>query len=190
MPPNYENSCGWVLEHIESYLDDDLSPAELKRFQGHIDGCDSCCRELAFATRVVGELRALPELTAPGRVMDGIAVTPDSGPTLAGRLAAWWTDAWTLMRRPAMATMIVLLLAAGTYVLTQRGAPQQQVSEAEVEEATRETLIAFAYIGKYSRMTGHIIRDEVIDEVVQPVGRAMIETKIIETKSRPGRSDT
>jgi anti-sigma factor RsiW len=190
MSSNYENSCRWVLDRIEDYLDDDLSSGELKRFQSHVDGCDACARELAFATRVVGELRALPPLSAPGRVTERVAaaVAPPRA-TFAERLAAWMGEAWSAARRPAMATMILLLLAAGTYVITQRERPQQ-VSEAQIEEATRETLLAFAYVGKYSRMTGQIIRDQVIDEVVQPVGRAMIETKIIETKPEPGRSDT
>jgi anti-sigma factor RsiW len=179
-----------VLDRIESYLDEDLSPADLKRFQSHLDGCESCGRELAFATRVVGELRSLPTLSAPDSVTEAVAAAVESArPTLSARIAAWIDELWSLARRPAMATMIVFLIAAGVFVFTQRQRAQR-VSEAEIEEATRETLLAFAYIGKYSRMTGHIVRDEVIDEVVQPLGRAMIETRIIETKTGPGRSDT
>jgi anti-sigma factor RsiW len=197
MSSNYENNCGWALEQIEAFLDDELSTGELKRFQQHVDHCDTCARELAFATRVVGELRALPQHTAPESVMD-TAAAPD--PAIGGsflarfarvaeRIRASLGETWSTARRPAMATMIVLVLAAGVLVVTEHER-QPRVSQAEIEEATQETLLAFAYVGKYSRMTGHIVRDEMIDEVVEPVKRVMIETRILETKAAPERSDT
>jgi anti-sigma factor (TIGR02949 family) len=194
MSSNYENNCGWALEHIEAFLDDDLSAGELKRFQQHVDRCDTCARELAFATRVVGELRALPTHTAPESVMEAVNA-PDTAPAgsfmerMMDRIGAAMGEAWSLARRPAMATMIVLVLATGVFVVTQHQR-QPRVSEAEIEEATQETFLAFAYIGKYSRMTGHIVRDEMINEVVEPVKRVMVETRILETKPQPERSDT
>ena len=76
MSSNYKDNCGWTLDRIETYLDEELSPAELDRFQAHVDKCETCADELAFASRVVNELRSLPTHTAPARVMEPVASSP------------------------------------------------------------------------------------------------------------------
>jgi anti-sigma factor (TIGR02949 family) len=191
MQSNYENNCGWVLERIEPYLDDELSSGELERFRRHLDHCDTCSRELAFAERVVGELRSLPALEAAPSIVDSAARRIPPEPSPAERLRAWFAQGWATAKRPAMATMIVVIAAVGAFVITEREREArhpagQQVSEAQVEEATRETLMAFAYVGTYTRRTGRIVRDE----LVEPVERAMKDTRIIETKPEAERSDT
>lgn len=189
MQSNYENNCGWVLDHIEPYLDDELPAGELERFRRHVDRCDTCSRELLFAARVVDELRSLPELEAPASIVEASAQRIPAQPTMAERVRAWFSEGWATLRRPAMATMIIVVAAAGAFVLAEHEhesrLAREQVSQAQVEEATRETLMAFAYVGKYTRRTGRIIRDEIVD----PVERAMIETRMIETKPKDERSD-
>jgi anti-sigma factor (TIGR02949 family) len=194
MTSNYENNCGWVLDRIEPYLDEDLSPSDLERFERHVDKCETCAAELRFATRVVDELRSLPTLTAPQTV--GVGAAPEGGASLLDRIAAALSGAWASARRPAMAAMLVVIAAVGVFVISQRrstppATTTANVSEEEIEQAARETMLAFAYVGKYSRMTGNIIRDDVIGGyVVEPVERAFKESRIIETKPKDKRSGT
>lgn len=200
MPSSYENNCGWTLEHIEPYLDEELKPEELERFEQHVARCDSCARELDFATRVVGELRSLPSFSAPEGVLEGIGERTAPSPTLAERLNAWLGEWWGMARRPAMATMIVLVAVVGVFVITQREVPTtgDEVSQQEIEQAAEQAMIAFAYIGKYGRQANYIIRDEIEENLVERVEEAMEQsveetikhTRILETKKRDKRSDT
>ena len=90
-----------------------------------------------------------------------------------------------------MVAMIVVIAAVGVFVIAQHEkSPTVAVSDAEVEEAARQTMLAFAYVGKYSRMTGVILRDEVIGGyVVEPVERAFAGAGKTETKSEHERSE-
>jgi hypothetical protein len=200
MASNYENNCGWTLERIEPFLDDELPPGELARFQTHVDKCETCADELAFASRVVNELRSLPMHEAPARVME--PVTSSATPPIAERLAEWFNKRWVILRRPAMATMIVMIAAVGTFVVTQHdripGNGATELSQEELQDATEQAMIAFAYVGKYGRRANYIIRDEldenVVDRLEEAVGisvrETMSHTKILETTKRSKRSDT
>jgi hypothetical protein len=108
---------------------------------------------------------------------------------VAERFSGWLARRWSVGMRPALATALVLAVAIGALVVS-RHEPEPQVSQEEVEEVRREALIAFAYVDKYTRRTGDIIRGSMIDEVVEPLEDAMNEVKIIETKPRDARSDT
>lgn len=190
MTSNYENSCGWTLDHIEPYLDDELGRGERARFERHVGACDTCAAELRFAQRVVGELRSLPTLRAAEHI-DAVPQRAGAAATLAERVREWLGEGWTLLRRPAMATMLVVILAAGAFVITeyQRTRPPA-VSQAEIEQAAQETMLAFAYVGKYSRRTGVLLRDQVIEGyVVEPVERAIAGSGLNETNDEHKRSD-
>jgi anti-sigma factor RsiW len=190
MTSNYENHCGWALDHIEPYLDDELRGGERARFERHVRACDTCASELRFAARVVGELRSLPALRAPERAAT-VSAAPEAAPSPIERLLARLGESWMLARRPAMVAMIVVIAAVGTFVISQHEeAPTVAVSDEEIEEAAQQTLLAFAYIGKYSRRTGVMLRDEVIGGyVVDPVERAFAGAGNTETKNQHERSD-
>jgi predicted anti-sigma-YlaC factor YlaD len=199
MASSYENNCRWALDRIEPYLDDDLENEELSRFEEHIGDCETCAEELAFATRVVGELRSLPAHSAPEGVIPG---QEWEAPSLAERFSGWFAERWAVAMRPAMVTMVVMIVAVGAFVISQRdrlpGNGASDVEQAQVEAAAEQAMVAFAYIGKYSRRAGYIVRDELDENVVGRVedamGQSMRETvkqtRILETIQRARRSDT
>jgi hypothetical protein len=86
-----------------------------------------------------------------------------------------------VLLRPAMLAMILVVVATGVFVLSnrERVAPTSDLySDAEIEAAAREAMIAFAYVGKYSRRTGRLLRKDVIAERVAPrVAAAMSESQ-------------
>ena len=52
-------SCQELVELVTDYLEDALSPADRKRFEAHIGGCDGCTmylRQMREMLEVVGEL--------------------------------------------------------------------------------------------------------------------------------------
>jgi len=73
--------------------------------------------------------------------------------------------------------MLFIIAAVATFVLTQRSGIERQYTEAEIEEAQRETMIAFAYVGKYTSRGATVLRDEVMaDRVVPTMRRAIAES--------------
>jgi hypothetical protein len=75
--------------------------------------------------------------------------------------------------------MLVAIAAVTVFVLTQRhrvaGPAGERYTQAEVEAARGELMVAFAYVGKYSRMTGSILREEMGEGLVEPLDRAMTQ---------------
>jgi anti-sigma factor RsiW len=52
-------SCQELVELVTDYLEGALSAGDLRRFEGHIDGCDACTeylRQLRETIRIVGEI--------------------------------------------------------------------------------------------------------------------------------------
>jgi hypothetical protein len=50
------------------------------------------------------------------------------------------------------------------------------LTEKEAELAKLDVMLAFAYLGKYSRRTGEIITKDVIGErVMKPVGKSVVD---------------
>lgn len=200
MPSSYEHTCGWVLDHIEPYIDDDVSPAERERLEAHVARCASCAAELVLARRVVGELRALPVHEAPEWVTAAararvLAADPAGGD--GGRFAAL-LESLLGARLRAAATAVVLAataialwwaLAPGPHVTRS---PQPQYTQKQIETAAQEAQLALAYVDKYSRMTTRIIRQDVIEDgVVEPIQRALQEKRPPAETNRPHkRSDT
>jgi anti-sigma factor RsiW len=72
-------SCQELVELVTDYLEGALSPADLRRFEEHIDGCDACTEYLAQFKRTI-------ELT--GTLTPG-DLTPDVESTLLGFFRSW-----------------------------------------------------------------------------------------------------
>ncbi|MDH3197404.1 MAG: zf-HC2 domain-containing protein [Candidatus Krumholzibacteria bacterium] len=175
-----ENNCTWVRERIDPHLDGELRAGDAERLERHVAGCAACAREVELARRVVAELRALPTHGCPDAVVARVEALVAGIQTPAqGRLArarAWRT---AVFARPAMTVMLVAIAAVTVFVLTQRhrvaGPAGERYTQAEVEAARGELMVAFAYVGKYSRMTGSILREEMDEGLVEPLDRAMTQ---------------
>jgi anti-sigma factor RsiW len=188
--PVSDVNCNWVLDRIEPFVDGELATDELESIEAHSASCRSCREEIALARSLVTELRSLPALECPSSVVDEAAARAEAGRrtgarpgTFKERLRGWYGSLSVPVPKPAMAVMIVIIVAATAFVLSQHeqsalngrvevadGTPTEQ----EVELARIDVMLAFAYIGKYSRRSGEIIKQDVIgDRVMKPVGKTV-----------------
>jgi anti-sigma factor RsiW len=183
-----DDKCPWFQDRIDLYLDQELDRTASDAFERHVETCAACKEELSLAADVVNELRSLPTQRCPERVVDE-AMQRAGGETprhSIRRVLGWLGGRSVLTMRPAMAAMILVVLAATIFVLTQHeqsplngNAGQQSAaehSEKELELAKLDAMLAFAYLGKYSRRTGEIVKENVItNRVVRPLGRTIVE---------------
>ena len=189
MPHNQRIDCEWVQERIDPYLDGEASRDEAAALEQHTATCASCASEVNFARALTSELRALPAHTAPAGIVDRAeaaargAAAPSS-PSLGERAAAFLGERFARhfdgVTRPAMAAMILVVVAAGVFVISQRGrvpAEQNGYTEAEVAAAAVQARLAFAYVGHYARRPVEVLRRDVMaDRVVPRIERAMTQS--------------
>jgi anti-sigma factor RsiW len=205
--PDSGDTCSWILERIEPYVDGELSGAELESFEVHVESCETCRRELTRARMLTAELRALPRLRCPDRVVERAAARIAESGTgeTGGREAAaeTTTPAWfdrlrerfggrsVPVLQPVAAAVLVVIVAA-LFVLFQgeqdpyRGTGELpaeiaalDISEEELELAKLDVMLAFAYVNKYNRRTAEIITQEGIsDRVLETLERSVIDHAI------------
>ena len=77
---------------------------------------------------------------------------------------------------------MIVIVAATVFVLFQheqspfKKNDHVELTERDAELAKVDVMLAFAYLGKYTRRTGEIVTEEVIGEkVMKPVGRSVME---------------
>jgi anti-sigma factor RsiW len=182
-----EDKCFRVLNRIDPYLDGELDAREVAAFEEHVAGCAACRDELALARAVLGELRDLPGLECPRRVVESAAERCEAGRTGSGRstarrrltrrIADWFRGPGVPAFRPAMAVMVLVIAAVSVFVVSRHGqspfhqAREEALTEQEIELAKLDAMLAFAYLGKYSRRTAEIVKEEVIKQrVIEPLG--------------------
>jgi hypothetical protein len=180
--PAAEDRCLWTLDRIDPYLEGDLATEEIAKFEGHLAGCHDCREELALAQAVLRELRALPALECPPRIAEDAAAAfgTNNRESLVRRLIGWFGGRNVFVPRPAMAVMVLVIAAVSVFVLSQH---QQspfnrgpEYTEEELELAKLDAMLAFAYLGKFSRRTGEILKNDVInDRVIKPLGKTVSE---------------
>jgi anti-sigma factor (TIGR02949 family) len=71
-------TCEEMLRRLDDYLDRELTPAEVRRVEEHLQECEACAREFGFEASVVQTVRAkLREVEVPdalfGRVSMALA---------------------------------------------------------------------------------------------------------------------
>ena len=184
-----EEKCAWFRDRVDLYIDGDLAGEELERFEAHIDGCAACRGELELARQVVDGLRSLPGLACPDSVLDEAAGRIDVKQPAAGRnrLREWLAGVRILTLRPALAAMTLVVVVAAVYMVSHEGlmlpddpdSTQQltavEMTPQEVEAARQDVALAFAYVSKYSRKAGVIVKNDVIDERVVPTVRKAMD---------------
>lgn len=183
MTDRSNKTCEWVAERTDAFLEGELETADSNRLQEHANGCGDCREEIEFARRVTSELRSLPSLECPEAVVDAAArQVRQTRPTFADKLRDMVDRQLDAFMKPAVAVMVVLIVAIGVYVLTQRDAALNgtqtaaEPTQQEIETAARDAMIAFAYVGKFSKQTGYLFRDEVLGQRVVPTVRRAMTT--------------
>jgi anti-sigma factor RsiW len=176
---------------LEAYVDGELHVNESSAVEAHVAACEACSRELDLARSLVDQLRALPELRCPEGVAEKAAARSGAGADEAGRARAWLDRLRERLGgfsvpvpRPAMAAVVLVIVAATVFVLTQHeqspfrhaAKKPKAPTEQDAELAKLEVMLAFAYLDKYSRRTGEIIEKDVFSErVMEPVGKSVVE---------------
>jgi anti-sigma factor (TIGR02949 family) len=189
MPRNERTDCEWVEERIELYLDGEVAQDEASAIEQHADRCSACAAEIDLARSITSELRALPSHKAPADIVERAeaaarAAAASSSPSLRERavasLGAWVRGHFEGMMRPAMAAMLIVVIAAGAFVISQRDrvpTAQGDYTDAEIAAAAQQARVAFAYVGRYSREPVTVLRGDVMaDRVVPRMGQAMTES--------------
>lgn len=138
--PTLPLQCEEALDLLEPFLDGELTPYEETRFRAHLADCRSCAAELALATRIQKELRALRPATVVPFPHRGVA-----------RPA----------RKLAAAAMLALTIGGALYIEQARTRPASPSPE-EIAQATAEARFALAYVGRVSRHTGLDLRDDIL----------------------------
>lgn len=188
--PEADKECAWILERIESYIDDDLQSEELRDFERHIESCDACGRELSLARKVAHELRALPWYSCPEQVTEDAAIR--IGADADAERGSWFDrfreefKASLLSHpKPAMVAALIVIIAAAVLVVSQGEIPfftgaggpsgEQAVTAEELEKAKSDAIRALAYVSKYCRRSGEIVKDHAIaDRLNKPIERTLI----------------
>lgn len=130
--------CEEALDLLEPSLDGELAAGEESRLRSHLAGCPACAAELALATQIQKELRALrPAAVLPFPQRGGVA-----------RPA----------RLLAAAAMLIVTIGGGLYLGQVRTRPASPSPE-EIARATAEARFALAYVGRVSRHTGLDLRN-------------------------------
>jgi anti-sigma factor RsiW len=184
MPASGDN-CHWTLDRLDAYVDGELEGDELGAIENHLEECGSCRSELALARSLLSELRALPELQCPPQVVARAEVAASQRPQRASaveRIRGWLGGVTVPVPRPAMAAVVIIIVAATVFVLSQHeqspfkgDEPGVALTETDAELAKLDVMLAFAYVGKYSRKTGEIIKKDVIEErVMKPVEESVV----------------
>lgn len=66
-------TCEEVVRRLSDYLDRELSAAEVKMVEEHLDACAQCASEYAFEARVLAELkRNLRRIDVPQSLVDKV----------------------------------------------------------------------------------------------------------------------
>lgn len=122
-----------VQNLLSGYVDGDLSPADLRRVETHLRGCEECRRECELLRQTVELLRALPSEPAPGgfadRVMERVA-----GEKPPSRGDGWGRVIPFPVRRAApWALAASALLAVGLAVGTRDEAPREAATASRGE---------------------------------------------------------
>lgn len=168
---SYE-TCGWVDERIELFVDGDLDATATARLQAHIASCARCRQELDAARQVQHQLRELPVFDCPDETVD-TALRRASTPSGAG-LTGWIRGAMSgVSWRPALAGVLGVLIVISLAVTLRFQRALDRFSPEQIEQAETALRWTFAYVNEVGRKSGYAVRDEVIGAgVVEPMERA------------------
>jgi anti-sigma factor RsiW len=153
-------SCETALDLIEPLLDDELAASDAEDLRRHLDGCPSCSKEAAAARGVLAELRSLPELAPPPRVVKSAQRTIE-------RESAYRHHRSGVAFRPVwLAAAAAVVLAVGTIGMIRH---QTVTANAEARRAAAEVTYALACVSNITQRANRAIKNEVIDQRVVPM---------------------
>ncbi len=169
----------WLDNRIEAYLDGELITEELAQFEQLLGEDKKWQQEIAWAVSIRDELHATPTPDCPPHLQEEIMkqVRQDAWADFKSRL---WTrfsglfmpsrllqgrllQGQLLLWRPALATLILLVVASSVvFVINRVDSPPanpETISQAEIDKALIEAKWALGYVSKTGRLTGTSMQD-------------------------------
>ena len=74
MRPVDRHNCEEVFRRFDDYLDRELTPAEIRLVEKHLEFCERCARELRFEASVLRQVRArVARIAVPSTLMGRIS---------------------------------------------------------------------------------------------------------------------
>jgi anti-sigma factor (TIGR02949 family) len=68
-------TCEEMLRRLDDYLDRELTPAEVRRVEEHLQDCEACVREFGFEASVVRTVRAkVREVEVPDTLLGRVSM--------------------------------------------------------------------------------------------------------------------
>lgn len=171
-----ENSmCAITRDRLDAFVDDDLSAAEATAVTSHVATCCDCADELAAARSLQENLRGLPKLRCPDRVVDRVLEEADVQPANVHRFPLR-----PLRWMGALAAAVLLVVAASVWRAPVPTPSDVDVAVAytpeEVALAKHQVEQTFVYLAKVSQKSLSTVGKSVIeDKIIVPVGNSLMK---------------
>jgi len=148
-------SCETALDLIEAFLDDELGPTVAEEFRAHLNTCPDCAKEAADARNILTELRSLPELDLPARVVTRVKTVVDRESTdVRGSFGSRKRMVW-------LAAAAAVVLAIGAVSLSRH---QPSSTDLEAQRAAAEVTYALACVSGITQRANQLVQARVIDD--------------------------
>ena len=167
---NDSPTCQDIELHIEALVDHELEAAQIASLEEHLETCPDCAQQFRLATEIRRELRELPEVDTPSRVLEAVFRQASSS-----EQQRWsWSALWQVSRPAWIALGAAAATLLAVMILLPTQSPPAPESSAEVARATEEARLALAYLEKVTQRTARSIHDDVVQKrVVEPAARGL-----------------
>jgi hypothetical protein len=173
--PERDPMWEWTDERVDTFVDGELSPEEMVQFEEALAvGVGN--EDVLLARRIRNGLHALPQPVLRPEVSRFILeqVRADVRVSRRGWLRQLVEREWASLFQPALTMAVLLMIVVSAVLVGRPPMKQENISQAEVEQALAEARWALGYISHVSKETGSSVRSEVLEaHVVRPVRHAL-----------------
>ncbi len=124
------NSCRDIRPLLSAYMDNELTPEELRVMQGHVAGCGACAATLESYRRMRTSIRALPQVSPPPTLRPAVFAKA----TPAYRRRSFFLDLGqrAIAAGAVAVTLLAALFIASLFLNNSGGTPAIQAGAREV----------------------------------------------------------
>ena len=181
--------CRQIQDRLDAFIENDLSGAERKAVEDHLQVCANCHKQWMQATAISETLQALPLKECPAHVVREVLKRTRTEQSFMDDLRSFLTPLFRPVWRPVVGLALTVALLLILFPFSDLRTPEPPIcSEQEIRKAQEEIRWALAYVHRTMVRTQSIIRAEVIpDQVVRPI-RDSMNTAIESIKEGGGKS--